>query len=159
MMDRAKLRFDNRVVIITGAGGSLGRVYALAFADRGAKVVVNDFGGDTRGTGQSSRPADNVVSEIQANGGTAVANYDSVEDGEKIVKTAIDSFGRIDIVINNAGILRDRSFGKLTDTDWDLVQKVHLKGGFKVTRAAWSYMKQQKFGRYIVKLSQGCEMT
>ncbi|KAI0232666.1 Peroxisomal multifunctional enzyme type 2 [Lamellibrachia satsuma] len=139
--------------VMWGCGRGLGRVYALAFAERGAKVVVNDFGGDTKGTGQSSRPADAVVAEIRAKGGIAVANYDSVENGEKIIQTAIDNFGRIDIVINNAGILRDRSFTKLSDTDWDLVQKVHLKGGFKVTRAAWSHMKQQGYGRIIMTSS------
>lgn len=107
-----ELRFDGKVVIVTGAGGGLGRCYALAFAQRGAKVVVNDLGSSFRGeTGESGeRPADKVVNEIKSAGGVAVANYDSVEFGEKIVKTAVDAFGTVDVVINNAGILRDISF-------------------------------------------------
>ncbi|KAM8792541.1 peroxisomal multifunctional enzyme type 2-like [Eudromia elegans] len=112
------LRFDGRVVLVTGAGGGLGKAYALAFAERGASVVVNDLGGDFKGYGKSSSAADKVVNEIRAKGGKAVPNYDSVEDGEKLVKTALDAFGRIDIVVNNAGILRDRSFVRISDEDW-----------------------------------------
>src|SRR3954465_3171601 len=108
------LRFDNRVAIVTGAGNGLGRSHALLLASRGAKVVVNDLGGTATGGGKSSAAADKVVAEIKAAGGSAVANYDSVEDGDKIIKTAIDSFGRVDVVINNAGILRDTSFHKMT---------------------------------------------
>jgi NAD(P)-dependent dehydrogenase (short-subunit alcohol dehydrogenase family) len=109
------LRFDGKVVVVTGAGGGIGREYALFFASRGAKVVVNDLGGSATGVGSSSRAADNVVNEIKAKGGVAVANYDSVEDGDKIIKTAVDSFGKVDILLNNAGILRDISFQKMKD--------------------------------------------
>ncbi|XP_061006912.1 peroxisomal multifunctional enzyme type 2 isoform X1 [Dama dama] len=147
------LRFDGRVVLVTGAGGGLGRAYALAFAERGASVVVNDLGGDFTGVGKSSFAADKVVEEIRRKGGKAVANYDTVEEGEKIVKTALDAFGRIDIVINNAGILRDRSFSRISDGDWDIIQRVHLRGSFLVTRAAWDHMKKQNFGRIIMTSS------
>uniref|UniRef100_A0AC11E1Q9 Hydroxysteroid 17-beta dehydrogenase 4 n=1 Tax=Ovis aries TaxID=9940 RepID=A0AC11E1Q9_SHEEP len=147
------LRFNGRVVLVTGAGGGLGRAYALAFAERGASVVVNDLGGDFTGVGKGSLAADKVVEEIRRKGGKAVANYDSVEEGEKIVKTALDAFGRIDIVINNAGILRDRSFSRISDEDWDIIQRVHLRGSFLVTRAAWDHMKKQNFGRIIMTSS------
>ncbi|KAJ6669702.1 hypothetical protein lerEdw1_000251 [Lerista edwardsae] len=131
----------------------LGRAYALAFAERGASVVVNDLGGDFKGHGKSSSAADKVVEEIRAKGGKAVANYDSVEAGEKLVQTALDAFGRIDILVNNAGILRDRSFVRISDDDWDIIQKVHLRGSFQVTRAAWNHMKNQNFGRIIMTSS------
>ncbi|XP_057346705.1 peroxisomal multifunctional enzyme type 2 [Manis pentadactyla] len=147
------LRFDGRVVLVTGAGGGLGQAYALAFAKRGASVVVNDLGGDHRGIGKGSSAADKVVAEIRRKGGKAVANYDSVEAGEKIVKTALDAFGRIDIVVNNAGILRDRTFGRISDEDWDIIHRVHLRGSFQVTRAAWDHMKKQNFGRIIMTSS------
>ncbi|CAL2050371.1 unnamed protein product [Caenorhabditis brenneri] len=147
------LRFDGKVAIVTGAGGGLGKTYALELAKRGCKVVVNDLGGDRHGTSSSSSMADKVVQEIKAAGGQAVANYDSVEFGDKIVKTAIDNFGRIDIVINNAGILRDVSFQKMTDLDWDLIFKVHVKGAYAVTKAAWPYMRDQKYGRIVVTSS------
>ncbi|MBA3820727.1 MAG: SDR family NAD(P)-dependent oxidoreductase, partial [Deltaproteobacteria bacterium] len=133
------LRFDGKVALVTGAGGGLGRSHALMLASRGAKVVVNDLGGSFTGDGKSSSAADKVVDEIKAAGGQAVANYDSVEDGDKIIKTAIDAFGSIDIVINNAGILRDVTFQKMTQADWDLVYKVHVLGAFRVTHAAWPY--------------------
>uniref|UniRef100_A0A8C8R943 Peroxisomal multifunctional enzyme type 2 n=1 Tax=Pelusios castaneus TaxID=367368 RepID=A0A8C8R943_9SAUR len=149
----AGLRFDGRVVLVTGAGGGLGRAYALAFAERGASVVVNDLGGDFKGHGKSFSAADKVVEEIRAKGGKAVANYDSVEAGEKLVQTALEAFGRIDVVINNAGILRDRSFVRISDEDWDIIHRVHLKGSFMVTRAAWNHMKNQKFGRIIMTSS------
>uniref|UniRef100_A0A673SR87 Peroxisomal multifunctional enzyme type 2 n=1 Tax=Suricata suricatta TaxID=37032 RepID=A0A673SR87_SURSU len=129
------LRFDGRVVLVTGAGG------------------VNDLGGDFRGFGKGSSAADKVVEEIRSKGGKAVANYDSVEAGEKLVKTALDAFGRIDVVVNNAGILRDGSFARISDEDWDIIHRVHLRGSFLVTRAAWVYMKKQKFGRIIMTAS------
>jgi len=147
------LRFDGKVVLVTGAGGGLGRSHALLFASRGAKVVVNDLGGSFTGDGKSSSAADKVVDEIKAAGGAAVANYDSVEDGDKIVKTAIDAFGRIDIVINNAGILRDVSFPKMSQQDWDLIYKVHVLGAFKVTQAAWPHMRDQGYGRVVMTAS------
>jgi NAD(P)-dependent dehydrogenase (short-subunit alcohol dehydrogenase family)/putative sterol carrier protein len=148
------LRFDGKVAIVTGAGGGLGRVYALFFASRGAKVVVNDLGGDTKGdSGSSAMAADKVVDEIRKNGGEAVANYDSVEKGEAIVETAIKAFKRVDIVINNAGILRDVSFIKMTDRDWDLVNLVHVKGAYAVTKAAWPHFMKQGYGRVIMTTS------
>eukprot|EP00026_Physarum_polycephalum_P006366 Phypoly_transcript_06408.p1 GENE.Phypoly_transcript_06408~~Phypoly_transcript_06408.p1 ORF type:complete len:451 (-),score=83.87 Phypoly_transcript_06408:112-1464(-) len=147
------LRFDGRVVIVTGAGGGLGRTYALEFAQRGAKVVVNDLGVTTQGEGKDAKAADAVVQEIKKNGGEAVANYDSVEDGEKIVQTAIDAFGKVDILINNAGILRDTSFMKMTDAQWDLVYKVHVRGAYKVTQAVWNHMRENKYGRIIMTAS------
>ncbi|KAK5932314.1 hypothetical protein CgunFtcFv8_004031 [Champsocephalus gunnari] len=147
------LTFEGRVVLVTGAGGGLGREYALAFAERGASVIVNDLGADTKGGGKSSAAADKVVEEIRAKGGKAVANYDSVEDGEKLIQSALDAFGRIDVLVNNAGILRDRSFARTSDLDWDLIHRVHLRGSFLVTRAAWNHMKNQKFGRIIMTTS------
>jgi NAD(P)-dependent dehydrogenase (short-subunit alcohol dehydrogenase family) len=147
------IHFDEKVVIITGAGGGLGRAYALEFAKRGARIVVNDLGGSGSGEGTSSTAADKVVEEIQALGGYAIANYDSVEYGEKIVQTAIDNYGRVDIVINNAGILRDISFAKMQDKDWELIYKVHVDGAYKVTKAAWPYMTAQGFGRVIFTTS------
>lgn len=149
----APIQFLGRVVLVTGAGGGLGKQYALSFAARGASVVVNDLGGDPKGEGKSSRAADLVVEEIRSKGGKAVADYNSVEDGEKVVQTALDAFGRIDIVINNAGILRDKSFARISDLDWDLIHRVHLRGSFLVTRAAWPHMKKQKFGRIIMTTS------
>lgn len=143
------IRFDDRVVVITGAGGGLGRAHALAFAARGAKVVVNDLGAGMLGDGTSQTAAQKVVDEIIALGGEAVANYDSVTDGDKIIQTALDNFGRIDVVVNNAGILRDKSFAKMSDDDWDLVYKVHVEGAYKVTKAAWEHMRNQEYGRII----------
>jgi (3R)-3-hydroxyacyl-CoA dehydrogenase / 3a,7a,12a-trihydroxy-5b-cholest-24-enoyl-CoA hydratase / enoyl-CoA hydratase 2 len=147
------LRFDDRVAIITGAGGGLGRSHALLFASRGAKVVVNDLGGAHTGEGKSASAADKVVAEIVAAGGQAIANYDSVEDGDKIVKTAIDAWGRVDILVNNAGILRDVSFPKMSQQDWDLIYRVHVLGAFKTTYAAWPYMRDQGYGRIIMTAS------
>src|SRR5438105_118203 len=118
-MQSQQLRFDGKVAIVTGAGAGIGKQYALLLASRGAKVVVNDLGGSFKGEGGNAKSADLVVDEIKKAGGQAVANYDSVEFGDKIVKTAVDAFGTVDIVINNAGILRDVSFMKMTDTDWD----------------------------------------
>lgn len=139
------LRYDGKVALVTGAGGGLGRAYALAFAKLGASVVVNDLGMN----GAPSAAADKVVQEIRAMGGKAVADYNSVEDGDKVVDTAIKAFGRVDILVNNAGILRDKSFSRLTDQDWDMVYRVHLRGTFKVTKAAWPHMLNQKYGRII----------
>ncbi|KAH8884784.1 NAD(P)-binding protein [Thozetella sp. PMI_491] len=144
-----QLRFDGQVVVVTGAGGGLGKAYATFFASRGASVVVNDLGGSFKGEGNSTKAADVVVNEIKAAGGKAVANYNSVEDGDKIIETAIKAFGRIDILINNAGILRDVSFKNLKDEDWDLIFKVHVRGSYKCARAAWPHFRKQKFGRVI----------
>ncbi|MEO7113338.1 MAG: SDR family NAD(P)-dependent oxidoreductase [Polyangiaceae bacterium] len=147
------LRFDGKVVIVTGAGNGLGRSHALLFGSRGAKVIVNDLGGGHTGGGKSSAAADKVVEEIKAAGGEAVANYDSVEDGDKIVQSALDNFKRIDVVINNAGILRDVSFPKMTQEDWDLIYRVHVLGAFKVTHAAWPHLRDQGYGRVIFTAS------
>ncbi|KAL1843314.1 hypothetical protein VTJ49DRAFT_2131 [Mycothermus thermophilus] len=144
-----QLRFDGQVVVVTGAGGGLGKAYATFFASRGASVVVNDLGGSFKGEGQDTKAADVVVNEIKAAGGKAVANYDTVENGDRIIDTAIKAFGRIDILINNAGILRDISFKNMKDQDWDLIFKVHVKGSYKTARAAWPYFRKQKFGRVI----------
>lgn len=149
----SKLRFDDRVAIVTGAGGGLGRQHALTLAARGCKVVVNDLGGSAHGGGKSSSAADKVVDEIIAMGGEAVASYDSVEDGAAIVQTALDNFGTIDIVVNNAGILRDVSFAKMTQADWDLILKVHLTGSMSVTHAAWPIMREKGYGRIIMTTS------
>jgi 3-hydroxyacyl-CoA dehydrogenase/3a,7a,12a-trihydroxy-5b-cholest-24-enoyl-CoA hydratase len=148
-----ELRFDGKVVIVTGAGNGLGRSHALAFAKRGAKVVVNDLGGGFTGGGKSSAAADKVVEEIKAAGGQAVANYDSVEDGDKIVRTAMDAFGAVDVLVNNAGILRDTSFQKMTQEDWDLIYKVHVLGAFRCTHAVWNHMRDKGYGRIIFTAS------
>lgn len=142
---QTQLRFDGKVAIITGAGAGLGRAYAHLLGERGAKVVVNDLGTSKEGV----KAADIVVAEIKKAGGIAVANYDSVEFGDKIVKTAVDAFGTVDIVVNNAGILRDVSFMKMKEEDWDIIMKVHLKGTFSVTKAAWNIMRSKGYGRII----------
>ena len=149
----SEIRFDDRVVIVTGAGNGLGRSHAMDFARRGAKVVVNDLGGGAFGEGSDQRVADVVVDEIKAAGGEAAANYDSVTDGDKIVQTAMDAFGRVDVVINNAGILRDKSFHKMTDDDWDIIFDVHVRGAYKVTHAAWPMMRDQNYGRVVFTTS------
>ncbi len=148
-----ELSFEDRVVIVTGAGAGLGRSHALEFARRGAKVVVNDLGGSTSGDGSDSSVAQKMVDEIKALGGEAVANTDSVEDGAKIAECAMDNYGRIDVVVNNAGILRDSAFHKLTEQDWELVLKVHLGGSYAVTRAAWPHMRAAGYGRVIMTTS------
>ena len=143
----ADIGFDGRVAVITGAGGGLGRTYALEFGRRGAKVVVNDLGGKADGTGKGSEMADKVVADIKAAGGEAVANYDSVstpEGGEAIIKSAVDAFGKVDIVVNNAGILRDRSFVKLSPEDLGLILDVHLKGAFYVSQPAFPQTLQTR---------------
>ena len=149
----SQLRFDDRVAIVTGAGGGLGRSHALLLGSLGAKVVVNDLGGSATGDGKSSLAADKVVEEIRALGGEAVANYDSVENGEAIVQTALDAFGTVDIVINNAGILRDVSFHNMTQADWDIILQVHLTGSMSVTHAAWPIMREKQYGRVIMTTS------
>ncbi|MEZ4327372.1 MAG: SDR family NAD(P)-dependent oxidoreductase [Polyangiales bacterium] len=149
----SKLRFDDRVAIVTGAGAGLGRSHALLLGSLGAKVVVNDLGGAATGEGKSSSAADKVVDEIRTAGGQAVANYDSVVDGAAIVKTAVDAFGRVDIVINNAGILRDVSFAKMTQGDWDIVLAVHLTGSMSVSHAAWPILREQGYGRIVMTTS------
>jgi NAD(P)-dependent dehydrogenase (short-subunit alcohol dehydrogenase family) len=148
----SEIRFDNRVAVVTGAGGGLGKTYALELARRGAKVVVNDLGGKPDGTGASTSMADQTVAEIKAAGGEAVSNYDSVatpEGGEGIVKAALDAFGTVDIVINNAGVLRDKTFVKLTPEELNLVLDVHLKGAFYVSQPAFRVMKEKGYGRLL----------
>ena len=148
----SKLTYDGKVAVITGAGGGLGRQHALLLAERGALVVVNDLGGNVEGTGADASAAQKVVDEIRAAGGEAVANHDSVstpEGGESIIQTAIDAYGRVDIVINNAGILRDKTFHNMTPDLVDSVIEVHLKGAFNVTRPAWIKMREQGYGRII----------
>jgi NAD(P)-dependent dehydrogenase (short-subunit alcohol dehydrogenase family) len=147
---------EGRVAVVTGAGGGLGRQHALLLAERGAKVVVNDLGGARDGTGAGSAMADHVVKEITDAGGEAVANYDSVssaQGGAGVVHAAIDAFGKVDIVVNNAGILRDVTFAKMADEQWDAVVKVHLYGTYHVTRAAWPHLREQSYGRVIVTTS------
>lgn len=139
-----KLHFNGRVAIVTGAGGGLGREYALILAARGCSIVVNDLDG---------KAADSVVHIIKQLGGHAISNCNSVEEGEAIVKAAIDTYGRVDILINNAGILRDKSLLKMTEADWDIIQQVHLRGSFIVTKAAWPHMRQQGYGRIIMTAS------
>jgi len=151
-----EIRFDGRVAVITGAGGGLGKSYALELAKRGASVVVNDLGGATDGTGQGTSMADTTVKEIVESGGEAVANYDSVatpEGGRAIVQTALDRFGKIDILVNNAGILRDKSFLKLEPQDLEAVLDVHLKGAFFVTQPAFASMKENSYGRIVMTSS------
>jgi len=147
---------EGRVIIVTGAGGGLGREYSLLLARKGASVVVNDLGGSRDGSGGGSQMADSVVAEIKAAGGQAVANYDNVsttEGAAAIVQSAFDAFGGVHGVVNNAGILRDGSFAKMTPEAWDSVQKVHLYGGFNVTSAAWPHFKEQGYGRIVMAAS------
>lgn len=143
---------EGKVAVVTGAGRGIGRGEAIALAAAGAKVVVNDLGGAADGTGGDSSPASLVVKDIKAQGGEAVANYDSVADpdgAERIIQTAINNYGRIDILINNAGILRDRMVFNMTNEEWDIVQKVHMYGHFYCTRSACKFMRQQKWGRIV----------
>lgn len=151
-----EVRFDGKVAIVTGAGGGLGRSHALMLASRGAKVVVNDLGGTMDGSGAGNAMADKVVNEIKAAGGMAVANYDGVDTvagGKNIVKTALDAFGKVDILINNAGILRDKSFVKMDEEAWEKVVGVHLKGAYCVTHAAFPVMKENAYGRIVMTSS------
>ncbi len=145
-------RLKDKIAVVTGAGRGVGRAIALLLAEEGAKVVINDLGGATDGTGATHSPADEVVAEIKKKGGEAAANYDSVatvEGGENIIKTAVDNFGRIDILVNNAGILRDRMVFNMTPEDWDMVIKTHLYGTFYCTKPAAVLMRQQRSGRII----------
>ncbi|MCW2668009.1 MAG: hypothetical protein JWN57_2971 [Frankiales bacterium] len=151
-----EISFDGRVAIVTGAGGGLGRTYALDLAARGAAVVVNDLGGSVDGKGGDDSAAQKVVDEITAQGGQAVPNYDSVatpEGGESIVKTAVDAFGKVDVVINNAGILRDKSFLKMEWSDLQAVIDVHLMGAFYVSKPAFAVMKENGYGRFVFTAS------
>ena len=148
----ADLGFDGKVVIITGAGGGLGRQHALLLASRGALIVVNDLGGSVDGTGSDKGAAEHVVDEIKAAGGEAVGDTNSVstpEGGAAIVQTAIDAYGKVDVVINNAGILRDKSFHNMTPDLLNPVLDVHLKGAFNVTQPAWLVMREQGYGRIV----------
>jgi NAD(P)-dependent dehydrogenase (short-subunit alcohol dehydrogenase family) len=150
------IRFDGRVAIVTGAGGGLGRDYALDLAARGAKVIVNDLGVGKSDNAADSTPAAKVVAEIVAGGGEAIANYDSVaepESAKKIVQAALDAWGRVDILINNAGILRDKSFAKADLADIDLVMKVHLNGSIYMSHAVWPHMLEQGYGRIVFTTS------
>jgi NAD(P)-dependent dehydrogenase (short-subunit alcohol dehydrogenase family) len=150
------ISFKDKVVIVTGAGAGLGRSHALEFARRGAKVVVNDLGGSVDGSGGSSEAALKVVEEIKALGAEAIANGASVSDrkgAESIVADAINKWGRVDVLVNNAGILRDKSFSKMELDDFELVVKVHLLGSVYVTKAAWPHMISQKYGRIVMTTS------
>ncbi len=152
----ADIRFDGKVAIVTGAGGGLGRQHALELARRGARVVVNDLGAALDGSGGSSAAADQVVAEIKAAGGEAIADGGSVSDdagAANLVRRAVDSFGRLDILIANAGILRDKSFGKMALADFEAVLQVHLMGTVKPLLAAWPIMREQKYGRVVVTTS------
>src|SRR5438034_1560813 len=142
----------DKVAVVTGAARGVGREIALLMARQGAHVVVNDYGGSEAGLGTDRKPADQVVDEIRRAGGQAAANYDSVATmagGQAIVKTAVDAFGRVDVVVNNAGILRDRMIFNMSEEEWDAVIDTHLKGTFAVTRAAAPLMREQKWGSII----------
>lgn len=150
------IRYDNRVAIVTGAGAGLGEQHAKMLASRGAKVVVNDPGGSVDGTGGANSAADRVVAEIKAAGGEAVASYASVAvyaQAESIIKTAMDTWGRLDILVANAGILRDKSFNKMSMEDFEFVMQVHLMGTVYCTKAAWQIMRDAKYGRIVVTTS------
>lgn len=147
-----EIDFTGRVAVVTGAGNGLGKDYAIALAARGANVVVNDLGGSTEGSGGSHRSADAVVDQIVGAGGQAVANYDSVgtrAGGEAVIETAMDAFGRVDIVINNAGNQRNNRFENMTDEEFDAVIDVHLKGAFYVSQPAYRIMMKQQYGRFV----------
>ena len=150
------IRFEGRVAIVTGAGGGLGRQHALELARRGAKVVVNDLGGSVDGSGGSSAAADQVVAEIKAAGGEAIADGGSVADdagAANMIQRAMDAFGRVDILVANAGILRDKSFAKMELADFDAVMDVHLMGTVKPLKALWPIMREQQYGRVVVTTS------
>ena len=150
------ISFKDKVAIVTGAGGGLGRCHALQFAERGAKVVVNDLGGSVDGSGGSSEAADKVVEEIKAMGGDAISNGSSVTDKagvKKLVDDAMAAYGRIDILVNNAGVLRDKSFAKVTLDDFEFVVDVHMMGSVYCTKAVWPIMVEQKYGRIVMTSS------
>jgi NAD(P)-dependent dehydrogenase (short-subunit alcohol dehydrogenase family) len=150
------IRFDDQVVIVTGAGNGLGKCHALEFAKRGAKVVVNDLGGARDGSGSSSTAADEVVSEISAQGGEAIANGANVAEFAEVtsmVAEAAEKWGRVDVLVNNAGILRDKTFAKMDLSDFELVLDVHLKGTVNCTKAVWEMMKEQQYGRIVMTSS------
>lgn len=144
------LRFDERVFIVTGGGRGLGSAYARLLASRGAKIVINDIGASLAGRGADESVADSVVREIVSAGGAAVACTESVEQGDRVVDLAMAHYGRVDGVINNAGNLRDISFHKMTDDDWETVYRVHVLGAFKVTRAAWPILRERQYGRVLM---------
>lgn len=148
-MAAEELRFDGRVALVTGAGGGLGRAYALLLARRGAKVLVNDLGTSVKGSGGSAGPADAVVAEIRAFGGEAVANHDSVLEGDKVVGACVAAFGRVDVLVNNAGFLRDRSFAKMTEEEFNGILDVHLLATYRCCKAAWPHMVKQRYGRIV----------
>jgi len=150
------ISFEGRVAVVTGAGGGLGREHALELARRGASVLVNDLGGDVGGRGGSASMAQQVVDEITAAGGTARANHDSVsttQGAEAIVADALAAFGKVDVLVNNAGIMRNAAIEETTDEDWDAVIATHLTGSFKLTRAAWPHMKARGYGRIVYTAS------
>jgi len=150
------ISFEGKIAIVTGAGGGIGKSHALELARRGAKVVVNDLGGSSEGMGDSAAPAQQVVDEIVSAGGDAIANFASVTDKDAVYAMAqetIDKWGRIDILINNAGILRDKSFGKVTMEDFQAIMDVHLWGSVYCTKAVWPHMITQGFGRIVMTTS------
>lgn len=150
------VRLDGRVAVVTGAGRGLGRAYALDLARLGASVVVNDLGAGLDGTGTDASPAQMVVDEITTHGGTARANTDSIatyDGGYRLIEAAVEAFGRIDVVVHNAGILRDRAFQNITPEDWDAVFAVHAAGAYNVLKAAWPVMRQQSYGRVVLATS------
>jgi len=155
-MSDDSMGLKGKSALVTGAGGGLGRAHALLLAKYGAKVIVNDLGGAADGSGAGHSMADQVVEEIKSAGGEAAANYGSVSDAESataMVEQAVDTFGSIDIVVNNAGILRDVTFTKMTEDDWDIIFAVHVKGSYLVTKAAWPHMREKSYGRIVMTSS------
>ena len=148
-----ELTFEDRVVVVTGAGNGIGRAYAREFARRGAHVVVNDFGGAVDGTGNDTKSADRTVADIEADGGSATANYDSVVDGDKVVQTALDTWGRIDVLLNSAGIAYATPFEDMDADHWNRMIDVHLNGSHACTHAAWPHMQRQGYGRLLFTAS------